>query len=182
MAAIGDSLYVLQNGYLHEVNPSTGAYRTISDQIWDGATSMSSAGNELFIVQADTLHRVTLTQRPWSKYHKLEDNPGQVAEVDTGVNAQGGHSGDNRLFGQERQHLLLEAFESGQWAKDLTMGSNTPLLSILPKPQILLPVIDESWREFKSSGPNDKEVDTVFESIGGKNAFGGVSVNIRSWL
>ncbi len=64
MAAIGDTLYVLQNGYLHEVNPSTGAYRTISDQIWDGATPMSSAGNELFIVQADTLHRVTLTERP----------------------------------------------------------------------------------------------------------------------
>jgi len=60
LTAHGNSLYIVENQTLHQVNPVNGRYRALGGQVWKKApTALTSHGRLLYIIENQTLYRVS---------------------------------------------------------------------------------------------------------------------------
>ncbi|KAK5657429.1 hypothetical protein OQA88_3001 [Cercophora sp. LCS_1] len=107
MGYLGNTLFVVQAGSLHAVNPIDGAYKILGKRdAWTGHTSMAVSGSELFIIRDEKLWKVDPAT---GQYNQL----GSGRWISPAYLAAAGNSG--KLLAIENSHFYVVDEATGQY-------------------------------------------------------------------
>lgn len=99
-------LYVIQNNYIHEVNPETGSYRVLGGQDWSGGTIIKYYNGSLYVLQNATFHRVNPATGEWAVLGQIGDWSNAVSMTPVG----------DHMYIMQNSTLHRVNLNTGAWA------------------------------------------------------------------